>query len=342
MQNEFLQRDTKDCYVGDEAATTKGSARRNISRPIQRGFVENWDDMEKIWHHTFYNELRVAPEECAVLLTEPLHNPAANRERMTQIMFENFGVIYMYVDKAAVLSLFCSGRTTGCVLDSGEGQTHVVPVFDGHIVAHGVTRAHLAGRNLTDYMKEILAERGYLFTTTAEREIVRDMKETLTYIALDFEQETKTAAESHALEKHYELPDGNVVVISDERFRCPEALFQPNIIPGGMCKRREDPGIHTLICNSIAKCGPDTGRDLYGNIVLAGGNTLFPGIRERLERELNALTHHAIQVIAPPERKFSGWIGGSILSSLADPEPWISKAEYEEQGCNVVHRKCTS
>jgi len=321
--------------VGTEAQNRRGILK--IEYPLDHGVVTNWDDMEKIWHHTFYNELHVAPQEHPILLTEAPMNPKKNREKMTNIMFEIFNVPSLYVQTQAVLALYSSGRTTGIVLDSGDGVTHTVPIYEGYALPHNINRINLAGRDITKYLMRILMESGWTFSSSADQEIVRDIKEHLCYVALDYEQELSMATASTKLEKEYELPDGQRLIMGAERFRAPEILFQPSMI--GM----DVPGIVETTYNSIIGCDFDIRKSLYENIVLSGGSTMFPGITDRIKKEMTALAPSSIKirVIAPPERKFSVWIGGSLLASLSTfDNMWITKAEYNESGPEIVHRKC--
>ncbi|KAJ7976002.1 actin [Quillaja saponaria] len=310
----------KDFCIGDEAVMKRGIL--SLKSPIENGIIINWDDMENIWNHT-YNMFHVAPEDQSILLTETPFNPKFNREKMTQIMFETFKVPAMYITMAAVLSLYASGRTTGIILDSGEGLTHTVPIYEGYALPHSTLCSPLSGRGVTDAIIWFasLYDSSYARKYTLDYQIVREMKEKVAYIALDYQQEIEMAKTNRStVEKSYEVIDGQIIFTTGpERFCSTEPLFQPSMLP--IWVWGEQPfnyGIHELICNSIIKCDADIREDLYDKIVLSGGSTLFPGFVERLNNKIRAITPSGIKlhVVAPPERKFSAWIGGSLFASL--------------------------
>ncbi|KAK4722195.1 hypothetical protein R3W88_012428 [Solanum pinnatisectum] len=270
--------------------------------------------MEELLHYTFYDELCVAPEEHSILLTEAPFNPKANREKMTQVMFETFNVPAMYVENQAVLSLLANGRTNGIVVDSGDTVSHTIPVYEGHAISNAISSLNLGGRHLTEYLVKQTESYYHLAMIASASLIVCDMKERIAYVALDFEQEIDKAKKcSKSVEKGYEV-SGHIINIGAERFHCPEALFQPSLV--GM----EATGIHEKAYNSIMRCNVEIRKDLFANIVLSGGSTLFSGLVKRMTKEITALapSHTKIKVFAPPERKYSTWIGGSVLASLSN------------------------
>ena len=188
--------------------------------------------MEKIWHHTFYNELRVSPDEHPVLLTEAPLNPKVNQEKMTSIMFETFSVPAMYVQIQAVLSLYSTGSTTGIVLDSGDGVSHTVPIYEGYNLPHAIIRIDMAPLDLTESSIKLLTEHSYTFHTTAEREIAPYINEKVCYVTLDYAAEMEKDNSSSEIERTNEMPDGQILTIGNEHFRCPEALLPPGFIGG--------------------------------------------------------------------------------------------------------------
>ena len=326
---------TRDLYIGEDAQQKRGVLK--LSHPIESGIIKDWEEMQHIWYHTIYNELRVDPAEYGALLTEAPLNPKVNREKMIQIFFETFKVPSFYVAIQAVLSLYAAGRTTGIVVDSGDGVSHTVPIYEGYSIPHAIMKILLAGRDLTKYLFKILTERGWNFTTTAEQEVVREIKEKLCFVALDYEDAISKSLYSNEFDTTYTLPDKQVMTIGSERFRCPELLFKPSL------DGRKHDGIHRLTYESIMKFDIDVRKDLYETVVLSGGSTMFENFPERLEKELKELAPRTmeINIIAIPERKYSVWIGGSIISSLAGFQSmWVKKEEYQEVGAQIVHRKC--
>ena len=278
------------------------------------------------------------PEDHPVLHTENPWNPRPNREKTTEIMFEAFKSPAMYVAMQAVLGLYTLGHLTSVVCDSGHSCSYSVPIYEGHAIPSAVTKSEITGHDLTWYLLNMLRDRGHNFVTNAEYELVRDIKEKLCYVALDFEKAMQSADSSLSRETTYELPDGDVVTIGKACFECPETLFQPRLMHLPECC-----GIHETCCDSIRMCDRDIQTELGRNLVLSGNTTLFPGMVERFTKEMigAAPSTMMIKVATLPQRKNSAWIGGSMLASLPTFEKMcITKAEYEEFGPPIIHRKC--
>lgn len=319
-----------DVFIGRNAQELRGLLK--IKYPIEHGIVSDWDDMERIWKYIYEEELKTASEEHPVLLTEAPLNPRNNREAAAQMFFETFNVPALFASIQAVLSLYSSGRTTGIVLDSGDGVTHAVPVYEGFALPNAIRRVDIAGRDVTEYLQLLLRKSGYKFTTTAEKEVVRIIKEKTCYIALNPSKEEK---DTNGKLEDFALPDGNIVKLGTERFKAPEILFNPELI--GL----EYAGIHQVVVDSINRVDLDLRKNLFANVVLSGGSTLYKDFGTRLLNEVRklAVKDIKIKIFAPPERKYSTWIGGSILAGLSSfKKMWVSAEEFQEDP-EIIHKK---
>ncbi|KAK0626813.1 putative actin-2 protein [Immersiella caudata] len=326
-----------DVFIGQKAATELRGLLK-INYPLEHGIVTDWDDMDKIWSYVYDEGLKTLSEEHPVLLTEAPLNPRANRDMAAQYLFETYNVPALYISIQAVLSLYASGRTTGVVLDAGDGVSHAVPVFQGFTVPNSIRRIDVAGRDVTEHLQQLLRKNGYVFHTSAEKEVVRLIKESVSYVAKDPKKEEKewAAAKTDPSKlAEYVLPDGNKLKIGPERFRAPEILFNPEIIG------TEYPGVHQMVVDSINRTDLDLRKDLYANIVLSGGTTLTKGFGDRLLSEIQrvAVKDMRIKIFAPPERKYSTWIGGSILGGLSTfKKMWVSLDDWHEDP-DIIHKK---
>jgi len=336
--------EVKDLMVGDEASKLRSML--EVNYPMENGMVRNWEDMLHVWDYTFGAEkLNIEPDKCKILLTEPPLNPLRNREKMIEVMFEKYGFDSAYIAIQAVLTLYAQGLLTGVVVDSGDGVTHICPVYEGFALPHLTKRLDIAGRDVTRYLIKLLLLRGYAFNHTADFETVRLMKEKLCYVGYDIATEQKLAQETTFLVEPYTLPDGRVIKVGGERFEASEALFQPHLI------NVEGQGIAELVFSAIQSGDMDMRADLYKHIVLSGGSTMYPGLPSRLEREIkqlylervlkgdtDRLSKFKIRIEDPPRRKDMVFIGGAVLADVMKDRDdfWMSKAEYDEKGLSIL------
>ncbi|KAJ5066969.1 actin-7-related [Anaeramoeba ignava] len=335
QKNIMIGMGIREYFVGDEAEAKRGVLK--LTYPIENGIVKNWENMEKIWHHTFYNELRALPEENQILLIDTPLTPLKQREKTCEIFFETYNTPKLFISMNSLLSLIANGKTTGTILQSGHGVTTCVPISEGFINKNSILRSNLAGKVLVDYLNDLLTESGFFFSNSADFETIKDSKEKLCYVALDFESELNKSIENSQINVDYALPDGENIVFGDCRFRCPELMFKPHlfglddILP-----------FHEMVYKSIMKCPIHSRKDLFSSIILSGGSTKFSGLKERITNEISRLVPNSvkIQVFDPPERKYSTWIGGSILVSLSNFQKfWVSKKEYEEYDSRTLLSK---
>jgi len=306
--------------IGEEAISWRSIL--NLEYSIHHdGVITDWDNMIKIWTILFRDRLELDPTCHHILLTDS--SGTSQKEKMTLSMFETMNVPGLQFISQARSSLYATCRTTGAVLASGNGVTHVVSFVEGFEVEDATLAVDVGGRDVTNYMVELLRLRGHRFESDCERSVIADLKEDLCVVSENYEQEP-------IVETSYELPDGTVIQLGKEIFQCAEVLFQPNVF--GF---RGD-GIHNTLVKSIELCDIDK----YKNIVLSGGNTMFKGLSDRLAKEVSDMSNVRVKMVVPPNRNYSAWIGGSILASISSfQEMWITKQEYNEVGVGILDRK---
>ena len=339
-ENKLLTDKNIPRIIGQEALEKIGMA--NVRAPIEKGVIKDWEDMEIIWHHMLYDELRIAPDDHNIILTDIPLNAPENREKTVQMFFEKFNVPGLFISMTSVLAIYDAGRTSGMAIDSGEVITNFVPVYEGFAFPNAISKSETGGQVLTDYLISLLSEKKYNINTMTKKLKINEIKERYCRVSYDFENEIREAGEEGNLEERIKLPDGEEIILELEKLKCPEALFRPNFFNKSDINMR---GLHDECCASIQQIDVEIRKDLYSNIVLAGGNTMFEGLPERLTKEIQKLTPSAasnkVKVIALPERKYASWIGATILSSLSNFQcMWITRAEYKETGESIVHKKC--
>ena len=345
-EEDFKDVELKDVMVGDECA--KYRAMLETSYPVENGVVKDWDGMRHLWDYTFYDKMKLSPPEHRILLTEPPLNPLSNQRQMLEQMLEHYQFDAAKVSIQAMLVLYAQGLLSGVVVDSGDGVTHIVPVWEGIVPPTLIKRLNVAGRHVTTYLIKLLQLRGYAFNRTADFETVRQIKEQLCYIGYDLDIEKRLALETTTLVQSYTLPDGRVIKLANERYEASEVLFQPQLIDV------ESAGLHEMLFNMIQEADIDLRSAFYQHIVLSGGSTMYPGLPSRLEKEMRQLyldrvlkgdkvklEKFKLRIEDPPRRKHMVFLGGSVLADIMKdrPEFWISRQEWAEEGERIIGKK---
>ena len=336
LKDEYINEEIEGKYLIGEKAEYYQKYLEKIYYPIKRGKIKesnDWDNLERIYDHIFENELNVDTIEHNVLISErPLNYPIENREKLAQMMFETFSVNGFYIQNQAILSMYAAGLFTGMVVDLSDSCSHFIPIFDGYAVKNNVKYQNIGGRDLTEFMIKLLIQENGKDISIDYRN-AKYIKEKICFVAMDYSDEIKTLDSYES-----ELPDGSHLNIKNARIQCPEALFNPEL----MEKTEES---IAKICNDAITIDSDLMKDMYRNIILSGGNSMFDGLPERFTKEIKSLANEdmieEVKVINDGNRYMFPYIGGDFFSSLSTfNSNCISRTEYEENGNSIIHKKC--
>jgi len=310
----------------DQLASNYGMC--SLSSPFLHGIVTNWDHLEQLYDHSF-KTIKIDPSTRPVLFTEHPLTSTQERAKMIELLFEKFKVPATFAQNKCILSVYASGRCTAICLQIGDGICSSVPVYEGYTVPESIFRVNFGGGDITNYLMRMLNERGHSFSSATESQLVRELKETHGFVAASKEESRQTTDQQVKV-------NHKTIHLDKELSLCREALFQPSLLG------RSGKGVHELLWDAIQRSDNDTRKDFYGNLLVSGGTTLFKGFTNRLETEMCKLGSHTccrFKVVAPPERLFSSWVGGSILGSLSTfQQMWYSRQEYDELGSSGFYR----
>ncbi len=319
-----------------------------------KGQIDDWDGIITILCSILNSVFKINPEDFNVLLTEPPNITEKNRQNLYEIMFEMHSVKSCYIANSCVLSVFAAGKTSGISIDAGEYCTHFIPVYEGLGIRQCLESNLIAGKEINEFLLKLISEKG-LNIKLNDNDIL-DIKEKFSYISFEYESELQSFSSINnntGCYSDYILPDQTVIKLGTEKFRCPEALFKPgligknnNTIYNNNFKNLSWHEAIQLVMNNLDLKKEDDEeekikKELYSNIILSGGTSMFKGLPERLAVEITKLSGlNYCDVIAIPERKYSSWIGGSILSSISVFQSlWITKEDYEEFGKEIINQK---
>lgn len=321
----------KETFVGKDLRDA--TIPLKLVNPLRHGIIVDWDTVQDIWEYLFHTEMKIRPEEHAVLVSDPPLSPTTNREKYAEMLFEHFCTPAMHIAYQSRLSMYSYGKTSALVVESGHGVSYVVPIYEGYTMPNITERADYAGSDVTQYLMNLLNESSQRFTEK-DWNTVQHIKEHYSFASLDYQQDMASPVRKHEVE--YVLPDGQVIILGKERFMCAEMLFKPSLI------NSQQLGLPLLTMTSLNKCDVALKKNLMGNILLCGGSTLIHGFTDRFQRELIKICPNDNPItIAVPERKTAVWTGGSILASLkAFQQLWVHRREYDEHGPFFIYRKC--
>ncbi|KAJ3424007.1 actin-10-related [Anaeramoeba flamelloides] len=325
---------SKSCFICDQVASSNEIL--SLTYPLQNGIINNFEDLELIWEYIINSVWNIDPDDHPILMTLPTLNPTTKNTKIFEIMFETFNCRCLYLQNESVLSLYSNGYDTGILVDVGHFMSYVVPVLRFHPIRNGIKSLEIAGAQLTNYLSDLLLEK----EISLEAEYLTEVKEKYGFVALDFDQEIKTRKQNQSftsskLNKPIKLTNNESITLSNELFQMSEPLFKPSLL--GVQKK----GIPELIIESINSCEEEIQKEVSSKIVLTGGTSLLKGYQERIQKDLSSLLQKKmkLKVSALPERKFSTWIGGSILGSTAFfQNRWTTKDDYKKYGKSLTQK----